>query len=125
MLRLGERVIVIGDSFEQHLPVGEYGYIIAYDRNPDNVFDYVVRVPSTNRNFLVTASDIEVEDKVIEQVADQICRKALIDYSLATYNEQLFNELVTGNFHDKVDDTGKEQMSEAEFIKQVNLRAWI
>lgn len=52
MLRLGEKVVIVADSFEQNLPVGEYGFVIAYDRNPDNAFDYVLRVPQVNRNFL-------------------------------------------------------------------------
>lgn len=52
MLRLGQRVIIVADTFEQNLPVSEYGYIMAIDRNADNVFDYVVRVPKINKHFL-------------------------------------------------------------------------
>ena len=51
MLRLGEKITIVADAFEQNLPIGQYGYIIAYDRNPDNAFDYVIRIPSLNRNF--------------------------------------------------------------------------
>lgn len=47
MLHLGEKIVIVGDAFEQNLPVGEYGYVIAYDRNPDNAFDYVIRSPKT------------------------------------------------------------------------------
>jgi len=62
MLQLGEKIIIVADAFEQNLPIGDYGYLIAYDRNPDNAFDYVIRVPQANRNFYVTAEDIESEE---------------------------------------------------------------
>lgn len=52
MHHLGARIMIVADAFEQNLPVGEHGYIIAYDRNADNAFDYVIRVPKVNRNFL-------------------------------------------------------------------------
>jgi hypothetical protein len=52
MLRLGEKIVIVADAFEQGLPIGDYGYLIAYDRNPDNAFDYVIRVPQVNRTFM-------------------------------------------------------------------------
>ncbi len=61
MFRLGQKVVFVNDSFELHFPIGETGYIIAYDRNADNVFDYVVRVPKLNKHFFVPAADIELE----------------------------------------------------------------
>ena len=36
VLKLGQKIIIVGDRFEQNLPIGEYGYIIAYDRNADS-----------------------------------------------------------------------------------------
>jgi PleD family two-component response regulator len=127
MLRLGEKIVIVGDAFEQNLPVGEYGYLIAYDRNPDNAFDYVVRAPKTGRNYFVPSSDIESEEQLIEQEVERTTQEALIDYALATHNERLFLHVMNGegNDADTEDEPTKEVMSQADFIKQVNLRAWI
>ncbi|WP_178021930.1 ATPase [uncultured Paenibacillus sp.] len=127
MLHLGEKIVIVGDAFEQNLPVGEYGYVIAYDRNPDNAFDYVIRSPKTGRNYFVPQSDIESEIRLIEQEAERATQEALIDYALATHNEKLFKQIMNGEDSeaDGQQEPTKEVMSQAEFIKQVNLRAWI
>jgi hypothetical protein len=127
MLRLGEKIVIVADAFEQSLPIGDYGYLIAYDRNPDNAFDYVIRVPQANRNFYVTAEDIEAEEQLLVVEAERATREALIDYALSTHNEKLFHHLMNGEDMDteETETTSKESLSQAEFIKQVNLRAWI
>jgi len=127
MWKLGQRVIVISDQFEQHLPVGEYGYIIAYDRNQDNAFDYVVRIPKANKNFFVPASDLELEEVLLQLEADRIEREALIDYALATRNEELFNWIMNGDNEAEEEDqeTPQEGRSREDFIRQINLKAWI
>jgi hypothetical protein len=126
MLRLGQKVYIVADNFEQNLPVGEYGYIIAYDRNADNVFDYVVRIPKISKHFFVPASDIELEDVLIQQEIDRLEKDSLIDFALATRNEELFNKIMKGNETEEESmETGKEVQSQADFIKQVNLKAWI
>ncbi|MCM3631031.1 ATPase [Paenibacillus glycanilyticus] len=126
MLSLGAKVVIIADQFEQNLPLGEYGYIIAYDRNADNVFDYVVRVPAANRNFLVPDEDVELEEVLLQEEVDRIEREALIDYALATFNEELFNRIVKGEeVHEEPESAGVESQSREDFIRQVNLKAWI
>ncbi|NWL89142.1 MULTISPECIES: ATPase [unclassified Paenibacillus] len=127
MLPLGERIVIVGDAFEQNLPVGEYGYVIAYDRNPDNAFDYLVRSPKTGRNYFVPSSDIESEELLTQQEVEWTTREALIDYALATYNEKLFMHIMNGENEEveEQEESAKEPLSQAEFIKQVNLRAWI
>lgn len=127
MLHLGEKIVIVGDAFEQNLPVGEYGYVIAYDRNPDNAFDYVIRSPKTGRNYFVPQGDIESEERLIELEVERTTQEALIDYALATHNEKLFQQIMNGdgNGADEQQEPTKEVMSTAEFIKQVNLRAWI
>ncbi len=127
MLRLGEKVVIVADAFEQNLPVGEYGFIIAYDRNPDNAFDYVLRVPQVNRNFFVPSGDVDLEEVLLKQEAERVEREALIDYALATHNEKLFQHLMNGDFQavEEEEETANDVMSQADFIKQVNLRAWI
>ncbi|MHA6480322.1 ATPase [Paenibacillus sp. strain BS8-2] len=127
MLQLGSKVIIIADQYEQNLPVGEYGYIIAYDRNADNVFDYVVRVPKSNRNFLLPDEDVELEEVLFQLEADRIERDALIDYALATHNEELFYRIMKGDQEQVEEDEGaaKEPLSREDFIRQVNLKAWI
>ncbi|OBZ16225.1 ATPase [Bacillus sp. FJAT-27264] len=127
MLRLGEKIVIVADAFEQGLPIGDYGYLIAYDRNPDNAFDYVIRVPQANRNFYVPADDIEAEEVLLTVEAERATHEALIDYALSTHNEKLFHYLMNGDAIDaeEIETTTKESLSQAEFIKQVNLRAWI
>lgn len=127
MLRLGEKIVIVADAFEQNLPIGDYGYLIAYDRNPDNAFDYVIRVPQANRNFYVTAEDVEAEEELLVEEAERATREALIDYALSTYNEELFYLVMNGESveTEEQETTTQESMSQAEFIKQVNLRAWI
>ena len=126
MLQLGSKVIIVTDNFEQNLPIGEYGYIIAYDRNADNVFDYVLRVPSAGRNFLVPDEDVELEEVLVQMEIERIERESLIDYALATYNEQLFNRIVKGeDASQEPDNEVKEAPSRDDFIRQVNLKAWI
>lgn len=125
MYKLGQRVIVVADHFEQNLPIGEYGYIIAYDRNADNAFDYVVRLPKVNKNVFVPASDIESEDVILKREAERVEREALIDYALATHNEELFRRIMNGGDTEPREGTGKEVQSREDFIRQVNLKAWI
>jgi hypothetical protein len=125
MYKLGQRVIVVADHFEQNLPIGEYGYIIAYDRNADNAFDYVVRLPKVNKNVFVPASDIESEEAILKREAERVEREALIDYALATHNEELFRRIMNGGESDPREGTGKEVQSREDFIRQVNLKAWI
>ncbi|GAB7058057.1 MULTISPECIES: hypothetical protein [Paenibacillus] len=125
MLRLGQKVYIVGDSFEQNLPIGEYGYIIAYDRNADNVFDYVVRVPKVNKHYFVPGADVELEEVLLQQEVDRVEREALIDYALATKNEELFRRIMNGDSEEPVADTNKDVQTREDFIKQIHLKAWI
>lgn len=126
MLKLGEKVIIVGDRFEQNLPIGEYGYIIAYDRNNDSAFEYIIRVPKANRQFYVPSADVELEATLLELEALRIEREALIDYALTTRNEELFNRILRGQEDDaSPEEADREVQSREEFIKQVNLKAWI
>jgi hypothetical protein len=126
MLRLGQKVYIVADSFEQNLPIGEYGYVIAYDRNTDNVFDYVVRVPKASKHFYVPSEDIELEEVLLRQEADRIEREALIDFALATKNEELFNKVMNGEEPEAAVEKSKDEVqSHEDFVKQINLKAWI
>ncbi|MBW7476409.1 ATPase [Paenibacillus oenotherae] len=126
MLKLGQKVVIVSDMFEQNLPVGDYGYIIAYDRNADNAFDYVLRVPKVNRNFYVPSIDIELEEVLIKEEAERTQRDALIDFALATRNEEMFRRIMNGDEVETPDiSVGNEVQSREEFIRQVNLKAWI
>jgi len=125
MLRLGEKIIIVADSIEQNLPIGDYGYIIAYDRNADSVFEYVIRVPKANKHFYVLAADIELESDLLEQAADRVEKELLIDYALATRNNELFRKVMNGEVVEGTEAAPKEVQSREDFIRQVNLRAWI
>lgn len=125
MLKLGEKVVIVGDRFEQNLPIGEYGYIIAYDRNNDSAFEYIIRVPKANRQFYVPSADVELEETLLEQEAQRVEREALIDYALSTRNEELFKRIMRGQEEDPAEESDREVQSREEFIRQVNLKAWI
>ncbi|MEX2415274.1 MAG: ATPase [Paenibacillaceae bacterium] len=125
MLKLGQKVIIIGDSFEQHLPIGSHGYIIAYDRNADNAFDYVVRIPSANKHIYVPSADIELEDILLALEADRVEKEALIDFALATYNEELFRWVMNGEEEEIPLPEQSKALSGDEFVRQINLKAWI
>lgn len=125
MLRLGQKVFIVSDSLEQNLPMGEYGYIIAYDRNADNIFDYVVRVPKMNKHYFVPACDIETEEVLVQREVDRVEKEALIDYALATKNEELFRRVMNGEHANAQPEKSKEVQSQADFVKQINLKAWI
>lgn len=125
MIRLGQKVYIVNDSFEQNLPIGEYGYVIAYDRNPDNAFDYVLRVPKLGRNTGVPAADVQLIDVIIQREAERVEKEALIDYALATNNEALFYHILNGDSVDESSQKSNEKLSAEDFIKQVNLKAWI
>ncbi|WP_270165632.1 ATPase [Paenibacillus sp. SYP-B4298] len=125
MWKLGQRVIVIGDKFEQNLPVGEYGYIIAYDRNADNAFDYVVRIPQVNKNFFVPSVDLELEEVIIQNEVARVEREALIDFALATHNEALFKRIMNGDEGEADEPETAAQAKPEDFVKQINLKAWI
>ncbi|MFC3800300.1 ATPase [Cohnella sp. GCM10012308] len=126
MLKLGEKIIIVNDRFEQNMPVGEYGYVIAYDRNNDSAFDYIIRVPNANRQYYVPASDVELEEVLLELEAERIGREALIDYALATHNAELFKRIMNGELEDETEEEApREVQSREEFIRLVNLKAWI
>jgi hypothetical protein len=126
MLPLGQKVIVIADRFEQNLTIGDHGYIIAYDRNMDNAFDYVVRFPKMNKHIFLPASDIELEEVILSQEASRIERESLIDYALATNNAEMFYRVMNGDTVDQpAAEVNKEAASQDEFVRQVNLKAWI
>lgn len=127
MLKLGEKIVIVDDHFEQNLPLGEYGYVIAYDRNNDSVFDYIIRVPKANRQFYVPCEDVELEETLLELEVERIEREALIDFALVTRNEDLFKRVMNGNQVEEqpIEEVSKEVLSREEFIRQVNLKAWI
>jgi hypothetical protein len=127
MLKLGDKIVIIDDHFEQNLPLGEYGFVIAYDRNNDSVFDYIIRVPKANRQFYVPSEDVELEETLLELEVDRIEREALIDFALVTRNEELFKRIMNGGKEEQqpVEEMSKDVLSREEFIRQVNLKAWI
>ncbi|MFD2672520.1 ATPase [Marinicrinis sediminis] len=125
-MKLGQKVIIIQDRFEQGLPVGKHAYVIAYERNQDNVFDYIIRIPHVNKHFGVPRDDIELEEVLLEEAVEQVQREALIDYALATKNEELFRKILRGEDELSEEEENSEKLlSQQEFIRQVNLRAWI
>jgi hypothetical protein len=125
MLPLGQKVIIVADSFEQNLTIGDHGYIIAYDRNVDNAYEYVVRIPKMNKHIFLPSADIELEEVLVSQEVDRIEREALIDFALATNNAELFHRLMNGEEIEPAAEVIKEVAPQDDFVRQVNLKAWI
>jgi hypothetical protein len=96
MYRLGSKVIIIHDTVEQRLPLHAYGYIIAYERSADNLFAYIVRIPTLNKNVFVCENDIKLEAILIKEEAERLQKEALIDFALATRNRELFYDILNG-----------------------------
>jgi hypothetical protein len=125
MFKLGQRVIIVADSYEQGLPIGEHAYIIGRDRNPDSAFQWIVRIPKIDKHFPIVEADIALEEKLLEQEAERVQREALLDYALATRNEALFRQIM-GIQNETAEETGdKVKESAEEFIRKVNIKAWI
>ncbi|MGG1660255.1 ATPase [Brevibacillus sp. NRS-1366] len=124
MFKLGQRVVIVADSFEQGLPLGEYGYLIARDRNPDSAFAWVIRIPKIDKQFPVVEEDIDLEERLLEEEAARVSHEALLDYALATRNEALFRQLMgMQDVEETNDEPAKESME--DFIRKVNMKAWI
>ncbi|USG63725.1 ATPase [Brevibacillus ruminantium] len=124
MFKLGQRVVIVADSFEQGMPIGEYGYLIGRDRNPDSAFSWIVRIPKIDKQYALVEDDIALEETLLEQEAERVQKEALLDYALATRNEALFRQLM--GIQDVTEENGepvKESME--EFIRKVNIKAWI
>ncbi|GAA4710289.1 ATPase [Brevibacillus fulvus] len=125
MFKLGQRVIIVADSYEQGLPLGEHAYIIGRDRNPDSVFQWIVRIPKIDKHFQIVEADIALEETLLEQEAERVQRETLLDYALATRNEALFRQ-VMGIQSDSAEESGDSiKESTEEFIRKVNIKAWI
>ncbi len=62
---------------------------------------------------------------MLQQEAEQVEREALIDYALVTKNEELFRFIMNGEVAEAPPEKSKEVQSREDFIKQINLRAWI
>ncbi|WP_232699695.1 ATPase [Brevibacillus daliensis] len=123
MFTLGQKVIIVGDSFEQSLPIGEHAYIIGRDRNPDTVYEWIIRVPIADRHYPIVTDDIALEETLLEEAAEQIQQEALLDFALATRNEALFRKVMGMHEHEPESELKKE--SAEDFIRIVNSKAWI
>ncbi|MDF2680582.1 MAG: ATPase [Brevibacillus sp.] len=124
MFKLGQRVVIVADSFEQGLPMGEYGYLIGRDRNPDSAFAWVIRIPKIDKQFPVVEEDIALEAQLLEEEAERISHEALLDFALATRNEALFRQLVGLQDVEEANDEPVKESVE-DFIRKVNMKAWI
>lgn len=126
MFKLGQRVIIVADSFEQSLPIGEHAYIIGRDRNPDSAFEWVIRAPKVDKHYAIVEGDIALEETLLAQEAERVSREALLEHALATRNEALFRQVmgIEEPPTDEDDEAARKESPE-EFIRKVNMKAWI
>lgn len=78
-----------------------------------------------NKHYFVPGADVELEEVLLQQEVDRVEREALIDYALATKNEELFRRIMNGDSEEPVADTNKDVQTREDFIKQIHLKAWI
>ncbi|MNW14703.1 hypothetical protein D3C71_2130000 [compost metagenome] len=63
---------------------------------------------------------------MIQQEVDRLERESLIDFALATKNEELFRRIMNGDEEpEEPAEAAKEVQTQEDFIKQINLKAWI
>ena len=86
-------VRIISDTLALELPIGEVGYILRTDRHIDEALTYLVRAPSKKENWWVPECDLETNETYISQEVDNIIHTHLVDVSLATRNEEMFQTL--------------------------------
>ncbi|MBO8163209.1 MAG: ATPase [Brevibacillus sp.] len=125
MFKLGQRVVIVADSFEQGLPIGEHAYIIGRDRNPDSAFEWIVRIPSMDKQFPLIEADIALEEDLLAREAEKVQREALLDFALATRNEALFRQLMGIDESTSAEGDAAVKETAEEFIRKVNIKAWI
>jgi hypothetical protein len=82
-------------------------------------------VPKAGKQFFVPASDVELEEVLLRKAAEKVEKEALIDFALASRNKELFLRVMNGEGADSDEKKSKEKQSQEEFIRQVNLKAWI
>ena len=120
---LGKKIVIVNDSFEQHLPMGMYGYVIARIRDQNSAFDYVIRVPNENRQYYVPSDDIELEEILLQKTVEEIEKQALIDYALKTRNKELFDQLIKEI--EEPEQQESKQDSTEDFMRKVRQNAYI
>ncbi|EGL83130.1 hypothetical protein CathTA2_1343 [Caldalkalibacillus thermarum TA2.A1] len=94
MLPLMSRVLIQSDTLNLGLPVGKEGYIIAYNRQVDVAYRYLVRVPAVQKEFWVIEQDIRPlkESETVEDYS-KAAEDVLIDVALQTRQFDIIKQL--------------------------------
>ncbi len=98
MLPLMTRVLILSDILNLGLPVGKEAYIIAHNRRADVAYQYMIRVPSTQKEYWVVESDIRPlsESETTEDYSLQ-AEELLIDVALQTGRYDIIKNLKNGD----------------------------
>ena len=94
MLPLMTRVLIQSDILNLGLPVGKEAYIIAYNRQVDVAYRYLIRVPSIRKDFWVIEEDIRplTEADTVEDYSQE-AEKVIIDVALQTRQFDIIKQL--------------------------------
>jgi hypothetical protein len=95
MLALMTKVLIQSDILNLGLPVGKEAYIIAQNRRVNVAYQYLVRVPSTKKEYWVVAQDIRAFNEADTSLDYSGEAKAvLIDVALQTKNYDIIRCLL-------------------------------
>jgi len=94
MLPLMTRVLIQSDLLNLGLPVGKEAYIIAYNRQVDVAYRYLIRVPAIQKDFWVIEDDIRPlsESDTVEDYSRE-AENVIIDVALQTRQFDIIKQL--------------------------------
>lgn len=94
MLPLMTRVVIQSDILNLGLPIGKEAYIIAYNRQVDVAYRYLIRVPSIQKDFWVIEQDIRplTDADTVEDYSKE-AEKVIIDVALQTRQFDIIKQL--------------------------------
>jgi len=94
MLALMTRVIILSDLLNLGLPIGHEAYIIAHNRRVDVAYQYLIRVPSIQKEFWVVENDIKpLTDADTAKDYSREAEEVLIDVALQTRQFDIIKQL--------------------------------
>lgn len=87
-----DEVVIVTDTFNFGLPVGEKGYVAGIDRNSDTAYNYNVRIPSKKIACWVPGCDLMNWDRYVQESVNNAIHKHYVDEALANGDEDMFKQ---------------------------------
>lgn len=94
MLALMTKVMIISDILNLGLPIGQEAYIIAHNRRVNVAYQYLIRIPTLQKEFWVVEQDIKpLTDADMANDYSREAEKVLIDVALQTKQFDIIRHL--------------------------------